>query len=312
MSIPSILKAIACAESIIILSHVQPDGDAYGSTFGLARLIRKNHPGKPLFAATKGRPPANFATGIAQPADSDFGRSLVIVVDTSTGPRIADQRWKQGNLVVKIDHHPAQESYGQLEWVDTTYPSCCEMVYALALAGGWKLNRQAATCLFHGIATDTGRFLFDSVGPDSFKRAADLLGYGVPLSRVYRSIYSRKEAILRFRGYLLSNFKAERGMAYIFVTKETLLEYGLGSYQAADQVGLLGDLEGVLIWATFCEEADGSAIQVALRSREVGINQVAFSYGGGGHRLAAGTSVPDWDTAGRLLEDLRAVLRPAP
>ncbi len=106
---------------------------------------------------------------MAQPdqiTDDVYDNALVIVTDTANTERVDDQRYTKGKMVIKIDHHPNDDAYGDLLWVDTTASSCSEMIYELFEEGhnaaNWSLSSAAARLLFAGIVGDTGRFQFPS------------------------------------------------------------------------------------------------------------------------------------------------------
>ena len=300
-----ILEHIKSSQSIIITSHVEPDGDAFGSAYGLAALIREIFPDKSIAVSLERFNRGDLFPPSGPIEDRRFPESLVIVTDTANAERVYDSRWDMGKYVIKIDHHPGRVNFGNLKWVETSYPSCCEMIIDLMREWKTDISEIGAKQLFFGMITDTGRFRYPSVGAETFRRAAFLCEYYSDLPFLYNILYSEKEHNLRFRGYIFSNFKIiDKSLAYLKVDAAHLSAYGLDANQAGRMVNLLSELERIEIWAFFCEEKGGS-IKTELRSNSIQVNTIAADFGGGGHRLAAGIKVKDWETADLVIEALR-------
>lgn len=133
--IQEILKAIREFETIIIHRHVRPDPDAYGSQCGLAEILTASYPTKNVFVVGEDEPSLLFLKEMDKISDETYKDALVIVCDTANQGRISDQRYKQGRKLIKIDHHPNEDPYGDLLWVDTNASSCSELIYELYLQG---------------------------------------------------------------------------------------------------------------------------------------------------------------------------------
>ena len=309
----AILEHIRSADTIIICSHVFPDGDAFGSVFALAAVLRHNFPEKSVLVSTDTATGPAFLPRSDSIGDSRFPGSLVIAVDTANAERVYERRWNRGRYVIKIDHHPFHEHFGHIEWIDTSYPSCCEMILDLCSSGNLGIPEEGARMLFFGMVTDTGRFRFPGVGEETFRRAAGLCALGVEPPEIYEAIYGESEQVLRFRGYAYRHFElTEEGFACLRLEAKTLEEYGLTAVRASRMVNLLSELEGVEIWAFFCEDRKTADIKIELRSRATPVNTIAAAYGGGGHRLAAGARADDWKTVDSMIADIREELRQTP
>ncbi|MGP4108318.1 DHH family phosphoesterase [Virgibacillus sp. L01] len=306
MSLEKIIQSIKEYETIIIHRHVRPDPDAYGSQAGLKELILQAFPEKAVYIVGEEEPSLNFLIRMDQISDETYKDALVIVCDTANAARICDQRYELGSMLIKIDHHPNVDEYGDIMWVDTTSSSTSEMIYDLFLNGkneGLELNDQAARLLYAGIIGDTGRFLFPSTSKKTFQHAAELVTYNFDRSSLYDGIYSIKDNIARLRGYILQHFQlASSGMSTIKLTREILDEFQVDPSDSGQLVGVLGDIEGIKAWAFFIEETD--LIRVRLRSKGPVINEIAGKYNGGGHPMAAGASVSSWDETENVIQDL--------
>jgi bifunctional oligoribonuclease and PAP phosphatase NrnA len=307
-----IIDTIEKYDRIIIHRHVRPDPDAYGSQFGLAEVIKHNYPEKNVHTVGEHDESLSFLRMPERIEDETFQHALVIVTDTANTERIDDQRYTKGDFLIKIDHHPNDDPYGDQLWVDTTASSCSEMIYDLYVEGrdykDWSLSDEAARLLFAGIVGDTGRFLFPSATLKTFETAGNLIQYNFNRNAVYDGMYEMDRKLLNLQGYIYQNFAIdEHGAAYIKVTKDVLKEFGVTPSETSLLVGSLGNVKGICAWVIFIEEE--GTIRVRLRSKGPIINQLAKKYNGGGHPLASGASVTTWEQADQVIADLTEICR---
>ncbi|WP_423799295.1 DHH family phosphoesterase [Neobacillus sp. SAB-20_R2A] len=306
-----ILETIKQYDTIIIHRHVRPDPDAYGSQGGLAAILKASFPEKNIYAVGQEEPTLHFMRRLDEVADEVYEGALVIVCDTANQERIDDKRYTKGDMLIKIDHHPNEDPYGDLLWVDTTASSCSEMIYEFYLDGkekGLKINDEAARLLFGGIVGDTGRFLFPSTTDKTFAYAGELIHFNFSRTELFDRMYELEPNIIKLNGYILQNFDMqENGVAAVRLTKELLEEYHARPAEASLLVSTLGDVKGIKAWVFFIEESD--QIRVRLRSKGPVINVVARKFNGGGHPLAAGASIYSWDEVDNVLRELHAVCK---
>jgi bifunctional oligoribonuclease and PAP phosphatase NrnA len=304
-----IIEAIKQFDTIIIHRHVRPDPDAYGSQGGLAEMIRASFPTKKVLLAGEDEESLRFLNEMDTIADTQYEDALVIVCDTANQERICDQRYASGKLLIKIDHHPNDDQYGDVIWVDTDASSSSEMIYELYLHAkeqGFQLNANAAKLIYAGIVGDTGRFLFPSTKSKTFKYAGDLVQYNFSFTEIYEKLYSTKQNVAHLSGYILQNFSlSPTGVASMVLKNELLKKYKVEPTEASQLVSILGNIEGIKAWVFFVEEED--QIRVRLRSKGPVINQVAKRYKGGGHPLAAGASIYSWAEVEHVVRDLEEV-----
>ncbi|RID86456.1 bifunctional oligoribonuclease/PAP phosphatase NrnA [Peribacillus asahii] len=302
----TILEEIKQYEKIIIHRHVRPDPDAYGSQGGLAEILKASFPTKQIYTVGKEEPSLNYLRRLDVISDDMYEGALVIVCDTANTGRICDERYKTGAKLIKIDHHPNADPYGDLLWVDTSASSCSEMIYEFYLAGkeqGLKLSDEAARLLFAGIVGDTGRFLFPSTTEKTFAYASELINYNFSRPQLFQEMYDVSENIVRLNGYVLQHFEVlPHGTGKMIITKETMKQFGATASEASQLVGTLGSIKGVKTWVFFIEE--DNEIRVRFRSKGPVINTIAKKYNGGGHPLASGASIYSWDEVDRILADL--------
>ncbi|WHY76443.1 bifunctional oligoribonuclease/PAP phosphatase NrnA [Neobacillus sp. WH10] len=304
--IEQILSVIEQYETIIVHRHVRPDPDAYGSQGGLVAILQESFPEKKIYAVGQEEPTLHYMRRLDVIEDEVYNGALVIVCDTANAERICDGRYSLGEKLIKIDHHPNEDPYGDLLWVDTTASSCSEMIYEFYLNGkdkGLKMNDEAARLLFAGIVGDTGRFLFPSSTDKTFAFAGELIHYNFSRTELFDRMYELDPNIIKLKGYILQNFVLQpNGVASVMLTKDLLKEYGARPTEASLLVGILGDVKGIKAWVFFIEEDD--QIRVRLRSKGPVINGVARKFKGGGHPLASGASMYSWDEVDHVLKEL--------
>ena len=302
-----ILTTIKEYNTIIIHHHVRPDLDAYGSSAALKEIITASFPEKKVYLAGEENPSLHYLTRLDEVTDEMYEGALVIVCDTANTERINDQRYHLGDKVIKIDHHPVVDPYGDLQWVDTSVSSTSEMIYEFYLMfkdKGLVFTDQAARFVYAGIVGDTGRFLFPSTSDKTFQYVAELVKYDFDRDELYSGMYQVDHNIARLRGFVLLNFSmTEEGVSVVKITRSKLRQFNLAPDQTGELVSILGDIKGIKVWAFFIEE-DDNLIRVRLRSKGPVINKLATKYNGGGHPLASGAQVSSWEEAEQLTKEL--------
>lgn len=301
-----ILDRIQEARTIILHRHIRPDPDALGSQLGLQHVLRQAYPDKNVLAVGGMTPDLGFFGKMEHVDASDYEGALVIVLDTANQDRIDGEHVLKGKYMVKIDHHPDEDAYADVQVVDTTVSSTSELLVTLLEQWGIPLTQEAAYLFYAGIVGDTGRFQFRNTTPRTFEVASKLLTYDIDTNRLYRHMYRTTLASLQLQGYVLQNVQVtENGVGYIAVTSEVLARFGATPEMASQLVNSFSGLDGLKCWAMFVENPD--EIRVRLRSKGPVINEVAKRYGGGGHPMASGARLDSWEEMDSLLQDLNAV-----
>ncbi|WP_277678603.1 DHH family phosphoesterase [Gracilibacillus dipsosauri] len=304
-----IMEKIKQYEDIIIHRHVRPDPDAYGSQNGLATIIKNSFPDKRVYVVGEEEQWLSFMGKMDNIPDHVYNNALVVVCDTANRERVSDQRFQYGKELIKIDHHPNVDPYGDLQWVETEASSTSEMIYQLFKEhekDGLVMTEESASLLYSGIVGDTGRFLFPSTTEKTFQYASELVSYPFDRTIIYEEMYKTSLNIAKLKGYILQNVViSTAGVSHVKLTKEILEEYQVTPSETSSVVGVLGDIEGIKVWVIFVEEED--TIRVRLRSKGPIINELAAQYEGGGHPLASGAKIHDWATVPQLLKDLESI-----
>ncbi len=293
-------------ERIIILPHARPDGDCMGAAFGLKDMIETTYPKKEVLVSGEEAEYVKFLGRTDEVSDSAFKGSLVIAVDTANPDRIADQRYDQGDFLIKIDHHILVDSFGDIEYVDTERPATTLIILDLFALhqDTYKLTQKGMKALYTGTLTDTGRFKYPGVDGDTFRAIAVLYDMGLETEEIFLNLDVRSEELTRFKGYVLQNYKkTENGVAYIEITHELIEEYGVTLEEAASLVNELGVFEDCPVW-TLLAEYEEKEVRARIRSKGPAVNEVANRFDGGGHKLASGANLGTWDRAKELLEAL--------
>lgn len=304
-----ILKKIKEYDTIIIHRHMRPDPDALGSQVGLKQLLQHNFPEKTVKAVGYDEPTLTWLATMDQVADSDYEGALVIVCDTANRPRIDDDRYNKGDFLIKIDHHPNDDVYGDLSWVDTASSSASELITLFAVENHLELNDYTAKLLYAGIVGDTGRFLYPATSQRTFQMASFLRGYDFDFAGLARHMDSVDFKIAKLQGYVYDHLEVdENGAARVILTQEVMKRFDVTDAETSAIVGTPGRIRGVESWGIFVEQADGH-YRVRLRSKFHKINEIAKRHDGGGHPLASGANSYSLDENEQIYQELKELLK---
>ncbi len=302
-----ILNEIKAYETIIIHRHQNPDPDAIGSQVGLAELLRTSFPNKKIYAVGGPINDLGYLAEMDEIPDEIYKGALVIATDTADTPRISDQRYSLGEKLIKIDHHPNDDAYGDLLFVNTKASSCSEII-----ADFWQwfpedltMSSAAARLLYAGIVGDTGRFLYDATSPHTLEISAQLMRYDFDAAELSRQIEEVTRDVARLSGYVNENLEiAENGAAQVVIAKELLEEYHLTVADTSGIVSVPGKIGDVKAWVLFVQNPEGT-YRVHLRSKGPIINEIAKAHHGGGHPLASGANAKDKAECDAIYEELK-------
>lgn len=297
-------------DTIILHRHVRPDPDALGSQLGFKAALKKMYPNKKVYAVGESVNNLSFIGSMDDIPDSTYKHALVIVLDTANAPRIDDSRYKLGDKLIKIDHHPAVDQYGEINIVNTEASSTSEMIYEILYFFGYGpeyINREVAERLYIGIVGDTGRFLFNNTTPRTMEIAAQLLSYDIDHNTLLNTMQQRSIESIHFQGYVLQNFHFEEQVGWIFITSDVLEAFKISASDASLFVNSMADVEGIRAWVFAVDE--GQEIRARLRSKKTIINTIAANYNGGGHPLASGATVYSEEELHRLINDVKTAVK---
>ena len=290
-----IVHAIRDRERFVLSSHARPDGDSIGAQLALAHALTRL--GKTVRIVNRDAPPPSLESipgaETIHVADAVTGAyDAAIILECSSLDRTEVARLDR-YFLVNIDHHAGNGMYGALNWYDPSAAACAEMVYDLVVALGVPLTPPIAIPLYAGILTDTGSFRHANITRRTFDICSQVAASGVDVAGVAAAIYqSGTIGRLRLSAALVDAMRLEARdrIALLHVDDALLRDTGC---PPDDMDGLINlplsarEVQAVIMIKTL----DGTT-RVSLRSKgEVDVRSVAASFGGGGHRNAAGFSI---------------------
>lgn len=312
-----IAASLRNADRILLVNHVDPDGDTLGSTLALALVLESL--GKRVTVGSDGGVPSTFAflpgaDRVLQepPAGAAFDVALTMECSTLSrcgrfAPLVA-----QAPVIAAIDHHESHTPYAHLDDWDPGAAAAGEMTADLIRLLGVPITPPVATALLTALATDTGVFRFPTVRPETLRLGAALMEAGGNLTEIVEAVYEQRSlAATRLLGYALlrTTLSDEGRVAYATLTESLLRAAGADTEDSAGIVGALRAIAGVTVAVLFEETPEG--ISVSIRARAgVRANLIAEALGGGGHPAAAGCTVPPpiEEAVARTLEAVREEL----
>ncbi len=306
-TLTQIFDAIEKSSSIMLFRHRRIDGDCVGATKGLKGIIEATWPEKKVYIIDNERSEyLSFMGPDDEEVDDEVNKSsLGIVIDVGNAERISNQKYFLCSPIIKIDHHIEHEPYGDISWVEDYRSSACEMIayFYSEFQDKLKISSQAATHIYTGMLTDSGRFQYEGVTGDTLRLAGLMLDQKIDMETLNAQLYMRDFDQLKFKAFIYENMcQTPGGVAYIHVTKEIQQHFGLNFESASSAISSLSDIKGILCWLAFID-AEGGEIRVRLRSRFAHINGIAEKYHGGGHACASGATVYSQDEMKQLIDD---------
>ena len=295
MTLDTILEEIKKAETIVILTHEAPDGDAIGSTLAMKHALKEL--GKdadsiiPEYSSC-----FSFLPGIEEvKADSNVEKyDLAIALDCADNKILKgyEKYFERAKKKIVIDHHGSNKMYGDINFVNPVAPAVCEILVGMFDYFGIQISKDIGTCIITGIITDTGGFNYN-VNPETFDFAAMLLRKGIKISDVYQKALKTKtkssfelNKIANNRMQFLEDGKVT--FTYINLEDEKKVNAVTGDHEGIVEVGR--DIEGVEVSVFLHErESKPGGYKISLRSKDyVNVSDICLMFGGGGHQRAAG------------------------
>lgn len=304
-----LLKQLRSGHRFLLVSHMNPDGDAIGSSLGLARILRSlgkgavvwNHDEVPkLYSRLAGS--ERIHTGQEPPGGYPESFDALISLECPSLDRTGLESAIGDIPIINIDHHLGNEHYGQVNWVDTAAPSLGEMIYRISRGLMVELDEATATALYLTLVTDTGGFRFSNSTPAAFGASAALVEEGAKPEQVAQWLYeSQPISAIRLLTEMLPTLEVhDERIASATITQEMFERAGASTGDTEGLIDYPRSIAGVEA-AALIRQVDDSQFKVSLRSRgSVDVEKIARRNGGGGHRNAAGF------LADGSLEDIRS------
>ncbi|NPV52280.1 MAG: bifunctional oligoribonuclease/PAP phosphatase NrnA [Firmicutes bacterium] len=293
------------ARSLLIMSHIFPDGDSIGSLLALGLALARRSREVTLvcpddipetYAFLPGIEGILTVEGARERLSAGRNVDLVVILDSSDLERIG----KGANLipedacVVNIDHHVTNKNFGAHNFIKVEAAAVGELVYALLLALGTDIDKDIATCLLTALIADTGSFRYSNTTAETFDIAARLVKRGAEPAVIAEHVFETKPfSSLKLLGRVLDNLELspDGRVAWVSLPHRLLDEFHVNEAQTEGFVNYARMVAGVEVAVLFREEAN-SRIRVGLRSRDrFDVSRLAQRFGGGGHAKAAGCTI---------------------
>ncbi|MBQ3444707.1 MAG: bifunctional oligoribonuclease/PAP phosphatase NrnA [Selenomonadaceae bacterium] len=282
---------LQAANRILITAHVQPDGDAIGSTLATMQILRAMGKTAEIFiddSVRRNLQALPHFEQIRRPADGEhFDADLLLVLDTSPD-RIGNVRKLTDAPLLNVDHHVTNIGDGYALYVETKAAATCEIIFKLARELGEAITPAIATCLYTGIATDTGFFQFSNTRADTLAIASELITCGVSPhfiseqmeKKTLAEVIGLRDALNTLKIYY-GNKVAGMTLDYATVSKFDSTEGIIDEIRVIDTVDV----------AFLISERAPNVCRVSMRSKDVDVAKIAARLGGGGHIRAAGCTL---------------------
>lgn len=308
MTLDDILLEIKKAETIVILTHESPDGDAVGSSLGLKGILKKIGKDADIIISEYSRLFDFMPYSSSILTESNIEKyDLAITVDGATLKRIDNAKYfENANKKIVIDHHGTNTMYGDLNFVDPVAPACAQVLVGMCKYYDIEIDKEIATCLMTGIITDTGGFRHKGITPETFEFVADMIRKGVDIPYIYNTTLCTKTSanfelskIATNRLELIENGK----IAFTYITNkdEKMVDAKSGDHESIVDIGL--SLENVEISIFLRQKDELEQYKVSMRSKkEINVSDICYIFGGGGHPKAAGCLIKEnSDTAKNMI-----------
>lgn len=316
MTLDNILEEIKKANSIVVLTHESPDGDAIGSSLGMHMALKSLGKSNDIIMTEFPRT-FEFLPGAKDvKQESDIKNyDLAITVDCADLKRVmANEYFENAKKTVVIDHHGSNTMYGDINFVNPVSPACCEILAGMFEYFDINIDTEIGSCILTGIITDTGGFKYSSVTPETFEFTAELLRKGINVSEIYERVLETRtranfELLKRSmdRLELLENGK----VAFTYITKKDEEEVNAepGDHEGIVEAGR--SIEGVEVSVFIRQRENENTYKISMRSTgNINVSDICYLFGGGGHPKAAGALIQGTieQVKEQVLKEIRKVL----
>jgi phosphoesterase RecJ-like protein len=295
-----IARALEPAQTVLVASHVRPDGDALGSTIAFSLWLKSL--GKEVTAWNEDGMLDKFrylpaADLVGVPSGSGRKFDAFVALDTSVKNRLGTvlDAIEMPETFINIDHHISNGRFGTINHIDSTSPATGQIVFEFLQAVGGTVTPEIAANLFAAISTDTGSFQYPNTTARTFRVAAELIEAGVNVGALSQAMYDsqplRRLELLR-HALNEAKFCCDGKVASFSLRHADVEKMGV---LPEDNEGIIDHLRSVdtVVAAVFFEELEGGKVRVSSRSKDLRVDvcKVCGVYGGGGHALAAGARI---------------------
>ena len=287
------------SKKILLLSHVNPDGDTLGSMCALYSMIYKRFKIKADMNVVSNIPYNYKFLPNVNLAERYFDPSLVydlaITLDVASIERIRDSEtlFNKAKIKVNIDHHKTNSGFGDYNLINDKASSTGEVLFKYFKEHNWEIDKDTAICLYTAIMTDTGNFRFENTSSSVFKAAAELVDAGANPNLLYKYCYETKSKnLVLFQNYCVNKaiFEHNNKIVYTTVYKKDLEKFSAGDDYTDGIAETLRAIETTEI-SFVVKEVDFKTTKVSMRSKHIDCAKICSTFGGGGHTFAAGCTM---------------------
>ncbi len=292
----ALVNCIKKNHNFILAAHEHPDGDALGGVLALKLILEKI--GKKVAGVID--PKAipfkyGFLPGVKSLKSNveTQDKFIFIALECGTKKRLggAQDLIDKALVVINIDHHLDNENFGDINVVDPESAAVCALIFYLAERLEINLDYAIALCLYVGIVTDTGRFQYSNTTPQILQIAKELLTYGLDPYQIYREIFENQTLnSLRLFSLVINRVEFDEDTKVIssYLNQEDFKKVKVEYHETENYIDFLRAIKDVEV-AVFLKEVSRGIFRVGLRSTgRVNVGEIAYSFQGGGHSLAAG------------------------
>ncbi len=298
------------AQNIVLISHINPDGDALGSSLSLYPILKRMNKNVKVFNITSPLPQyLDFLPNFNKVVNKLPNKiDLMISFDCGSFDRLGIE--EKPKKLINIDHHISNTNYGDINLIEPNAASTSQVVFNLLKANNIEIDKDSATCIYTALVTDTGNFQYESVNEKVFLMAAELVKSGVDVDFVSKMLYQR-DRLSRLRllakAYETIELCCDGKVAFVEITKEMLEITGAIKDDTDTVVNSVRNLATVEVACMLREDDNG--IKISLRSKNyVNVSEIATKFGGGGHIRASGATIED-KTIPQIKEILKKELK---
>ena len=290
---------IKSAKKILLLTHMNPDGDTLGSMCALYKMIYNRFKKKADMNVVSNIP-YNYKflpnIGLAQRYfDKSLVYDLVITLDVAAIDRVMDSKifFDKAKCTINIDHHKTNPKFGDYQIIEPNASSCGEVLFNYFKANNWELDKEIAISLYTAIMTDTGNFRFENTSSNTLRAAADLIDVGVNPNSIYKQCYETKtKNFVLFQNYCVNKavFSDDSKIAYTTVYKKDLEKFSAGDDYTDGIAETLRAIETTQV-SFVLKEVEAKLTKISMRSKKTDVAAICSKFGGGGHTFAAGCTI---------------------
>ncbi len=301
----SIYNEIKKYKIIYIARHIGPDPDAFGSQMALKKSIKLTFKDKEVYAVGASVSRFKYFGKIDKVDNYDYENALLIVTDTPDNKRVDIDNFLNFKHIIKIDHHPKVDVFGDIEYIRENASSASELVYEILENTKLKIDTDIAGDIYIGIVSDTNRFLFNS-NSRTFELVSNMIKkYKLDIESLYRKVYAKPLSEVRLMGHIASSLKVDKnGFASIEIDEDVISSLGCDLSAVSNMINDFNNINEILVWAFVSFDQKNKLYKVNIRSRGPVINEIASKYNGGGHKFASGVRTEEKENINLLLKDL--------